>query len=307
MTPRLVTIITAVFAATAFLPAASATAVAADDMCFGKPFTIDARGTGQTPIVGTEGPDVIVGGTIVYGLGGNDRICSSRGADVVYGGPGNDMIDGGSQEDFIEGGRGDDFLRAGLDTCYCDQGYGPGGEVLSVRDATGPATVDLSAGVASGRGIGHDTLSVSPGTGWWYAGVEFSEVHGSPYADVIIGGNAWNGNALFGFGGHDRIRGGDQRNLPPGEYTFDHLVGGAGNDRLRARGGADLLEGNRGKDVLNGGDGGDDHDVARYATPATVNWNTCRISGDEGTDRMIEIEAGPAASDGARVIGSPPC
>jgi Ca2+-binding RTX toxin-like protein len=307
MTSRPVTIVAVATLAAALLPLSPASAVDDEDLCFGKSFTIDARGSGQTPIYGTEGPDVIIGGNVIYGLGGNDRICSSRGADVIYGGRGHDMIDGGSQEDFIQGGRGDDFLRAGLDTCYCDQGYGPGGEVLSVRDATGPTTVDLIDGIASGRGIGTDTLSKSAGTGWYYSGVEFSEVHGSPYGDVIIGGSAWNGNTLLGFGGNDRIYGGDQRELPPDEYTYDFLAGGAGNDRLRARGGADRLEGNRGNDVLNGGSGGDDRDLASYAFPATVNWNTCEISGAEGIDRMIEIEAGPDGSDGATVIGSPPC
>jgi Ca2+-binding RTX toxin-like protein len=225
----------------------------------------------------------------------------------VYGGPGNDKIDGESQEDFIEGGPGDDFLRAGLDTCYCDLGYGPGGEVLSVRDATGPTTVDLIKGVAQGPGIGRDTLSIAEGTGWYYTGVEFSEVQGSPYADVIIGGTPWNGNALYGLGGNDTIYGGDQVDLPSLEYTYDTLSGGAGNDRLFALGGEDRLEGNRGDDLLNGGAGPIDRDYAGYSGTVTVDWPRCIMTGGEGTDRMVEIEGGPEASPIVTVIGSPPC
>jgi hypothetical protein len=56
---------------------------------------------------------VIVGGMVVNGRGGNDRICGLNGFDTLSGGKGNDRIDGGRQQDLIDGGPSTTTYGAG--------------------------------------------------------------------------------------------------------------------------------------------------------------------------------------------------
>jgi Ca2+-binding RTX toxin-like protein len=55
--------------------------------------------TGSGTIVGTDGPDVIVGSTgndTILGLGVDDVICGDLGNDSIVGGEGNDLLIGDS-------------------------------------------------------------------------------------------------------------------------------------------------------------------------------------------------------------------
>jgi hemolysin type calcium-binding protein/parallel beta helix pectate lyase-like protein len=67
-------------------------------------------------IVGTEGPDLIVGTPgrdVIQAGGGDDRIYGQSGADLICGGGGNDRLFGNGGADRLLGGRGVDFLRGG--------------------------------------------------------------------------------------------------------------------------------------------------------------------------------------------------
>ena len=78
--------------------------------CQGYSATTDSSGNylssyghkkGKT-ILGTSGPDVIVGGDgddIIFGRGGDDLICGGKGRDRIYGQPGDDTVWGGPGRD----------------------------------------------------------------------------------------------------------------------------------------------------------------------------------------------------------------
>jgi hypothetical protein len=74
-----------------------------------------AKSTSQV-VVGTDGPDRLVGGSdddVLCGLGGDDTLNGGSGADVLDGGAGNDVLLGGSGNDALEGGAGTDHLSGG--------------------------------------------------------------------------------------------------------------------------------------------------------------------------------------------------
>jgi Ca2+-binding RTX toxin-like protein len=178
-------------------------------------------------VTGTNAPEVLEGtpGNDVYcGLGGNDVIVLSGGTDVVNGGGGFDMV--------------------------------------SLEDATGGGTVDLTAGTAVAPGISATLGSVEGAIG-------------SPFGDTFVGNG--NQNEFMGSGGNDAIdgRGGFdfalynsatvriRANLGTGQVTgqgtdglakVEGVVGGTANDVLRGNGKVNTLYGLRGNDVLRGGD-----------------------------------------------------
>lgn len=111
----------------------SSSSVSNVPMCDGKPATIYVR-NGRVVggpnnggfffgfLVGTNGPDVIVGtqgNEIIQGRNGRDTICGrggndilqgQNGPDTIYGGPGNDLINGGNGPDSCFGGAGNDLI-----------------------------------------------------------------------------------------------------------------------------------------------------------------------------------------------------
>jgi hemolysin type calcium-binding protein len=68
-------------------------------------------------VLGTAGPDILVGGAtvdLICGLGGDDEIDGGDGADAILGGEGNDRLTGGPGADCMFGQAGEDeFLDAG--------------------------------------------------------------------------------------------------------------------------------------------------------------------------------------------------
>jgi VCBS repeat-containing protein len=139
-------------------------------------------------LLGTLGNDVLTGGAgndAIDGLDGNDQIGGGEGNDQLYGGAGNDNLTGGTGDDRIDGGAGYDRT--------------------SYADAVAGVTIDLTAGTASGTGIGNDTL------------VSIESVVGSDFADTF---------SAAGFGGSSGVVG-----FPIGLSTFegkggdDHIIG----------------------------------------------------------------------------------
>jgi VCBS repeat-containing protein len=93
-------------------------------------------------LVGTLGADVMTGDV------GNDALDGSDGNDIISGGGGNDQLYGGTGNDTLTGGAGDDRIDGGA-----------GSDRAIYSDATGGVTIDLTAGTASGAGVGSDTLT----------------------------------------------------------------------------------------------------------------------------------------------------
>ena len=127
----------------------STPAAAEPPSCNGLPATIVASGPGD-PVMGTDGDDVIVGGTWrdqIDGLGGNDTICGGLGDDKIVPGPGDDWVEGGIANDEIRLDAGNDHVdgSTGIDTL--------------IYEATDPASIDLLTGSATGDGIGSDDLA----------------------------------------------------------------------------------------------------------------------------------------------------
>src|SRR5215218_4354491 len=144
----------------------------------------DRVSRGDTTIFGSPGDDALTGtdeSDVIVGLGGNDVIDAGDEADLVCGGPGNDRIltgdDGFLEPDVVSGDEGDDLIAAGSS------------DVFAVyMTATGPVSVDLGPGTATGA-AGNDTLLGVVG------------VIGSEFDDTLRG-NA-RSNLLAGMGGND--------------------------------------------------------------------------------------------------------
>ena len=131
-----------------------------------------------------------------------EHLVGSEGGDALYGNAGANRLEGGAGNDLLVGRGGNDTLDggAGLDS-------------TSFADATGPMTIDLARGIASGGG---QTVTLT--------GIE--SVTGSSFGDTIAGSSA--NETLTGGAGFD----GDQFLVTPygGSDTiyfrdvWDHLV-----------------------------------------------------------------------------------
>lgn len=219
-------------------------------------------------VIGTPGTDVLCG------LAGDDLIEAVGGDDLVVGGPGNDIVAypnatvpvainlttrrariGGARADLLSvegafgghkadvlvgngapnllGGLGGNDLidgRGGADTADYHFCLGSGCRLRGV-------SVDLAAGVATGSGVGTDTLR----------GIE--NVNGSSGGSDRLLGDAKT-NVLWGYGGHDRLMGRRGSDVLWGMLDGDRLEGGPGVDFLDGGLGHDRCAGGPGIDVL---------------------------------------------------------
>ncbi|HEY6887594.1 MAG TPA: calcium-binding protein, partial [Solirubrobacter sp.] len=133
---------------------------------------------------------------------------------------------------------------------------GAGEDLTTYTSATGPVTVDLTAGTGGQAGE-HDVLSgiedvTVGGTLIGDEGPNF--LTGSGGGDVISGNGG--DDTLVGEAGSDTLGGGAGDDRVYGDTTFgdgagtDALDGGPGDDRLDGGGGADQLDGGPGFDIL---------------------------------------------------------
>jgi Ca2+-binding RTX toxin-like protein len=227
-------------------------------------YTGDAAGitvdlsTGETN-GGDAGADALARIENVIGGAGNDALTGDDAANVLDGSAGNDTIDGGANDDVLVGGEGadvlaggdgDDVLRggAGDDTVAGGAGF----DTLDLSDATGAISLDMTAGRASGVGIGTDT----------FTGIEAFRFGAGN--DVVTGGNGdeiFDGGAsndtLKGGAGDDQLAGGEGSDTVDGGSGDDIVAGGAGNDALKGGSGDDEVDGGDGIDDIDGGSGDD--------------------------------------------------
>ena len=197
----------AVALSVALVPLFALESGAATRRCFGKEASIvSSKGT----IRGTAKADVIVatGATekFIYGLGGNDRICTTGARNnVVSGGPGADKL--GGNGNYLIGGPGDDLLVG-------DNKDGSTND-LDYADYTASRSgieVDVAQGVS--RGEGTDKL------------VDIDGVFGTNHDDVLKGHEGR--DDFWGLEGDDVIIGGD---------GFDRIEPGPGSDQADGGGG----------------------------------------------------------------------
>lgn len=142
--------------------------------------------TGRVPSL--DGPWIMkgnVGGDILTGLGGGDRISGNDGNDTLSGAGGNDRLDGGRGNDRVSGDAGNDILHGGS-----------GNDRLS----------DLSGNNSLFGDAGNDQLVAGSGRDVLSGGAGHDRLTGGGGADRLSG-NAGN-DVLIGGTGRDDLRGG---------------------------------------------------------------------------------------------------
>jgi Ca2+-binding RTX toxin-like protein len=178
--------------------------------CFGEAATIVVSEP-EDDVVGTDGPDVMVVTDTdfwtVYGLGGDDRICTD----------GQGM--GGSGDDRLLGFRRTSTVRE------LTLGGGPGDDRIYRR---GPRDDDPHLSPLMRGGAGNDRLE---------GGANSDHILGGRGRDRIFGGSLWDG--LRGGRGKDVIHGEGRGDRMYGGERADRLVGGSGRDSARGGPGVD--------------------------------------------------------------------
>lgn len=219
----------------------------------------------------------------LFGRGGSDRLEGGAGNDRLFGALGYDTYaysnGKGSQieysavgTDVLVGGTGDDkyYVEWGVDQI-----------MEAVNEGVDTAYVATSSSAGSSY-----SLSI-------YANVESIAVT-SARNDITLIGNDLD-NSVLGWGQRNRLDGGKGNDyISDGDlyssvsYGSNTLVGGEGNDRLKAVGGNDTLQGDSGNDTLtaissnNTLKGGTEDDT--YVVQATT--NTIIENADEGIDTV---------------------
>ncbi|MBB4640571.1 calcium-binding protein [Rhizorhapis suberifaciens] len=200
----------------------------------------------------TDGDDIIYGSVrndIVVGGLGNDTLYGDAGNDRMIGGLGNDILRGGNDNDvYIYAlGDGDDIIDEWHEYygSYDILEFGPGisasdlvftqsgnAYVVTFTNAAGSLTLynQRTGGRSGGREGGINEFRFDDGTVWTRAMID------ATYLD-------------------QQVTDGDD--IIYGSVRNDIVVGGLGNDTLKADGGDDQLIGGLGDDLLEGSDGND--------------------------------------------------
>ena len=244
----------ALLGAFAAMPAA-ATPVQTQFVCFDK-VAQKTRPDRRGVIRGTARADVIITtarNVLVFGRGGNDRICLSRGSSYVAAGKGHDLVSAGRGADRLLGGEGSDYLN------------GHGGNDR------------LDGGIA-----GSDTLVGAAGSDVLFGGEASADyLFGGAGEDSLAGGHGNRDDLLVGGAGADRIDGGqgccdtvsfwfegspvqvdlDAVQVPMANGDLlsgvENVQGSVFDDTIDGDGGDNRLEGDNGNDLLSGADGSD--------------------------------------------------
>ncbi len=213
-----------------------------------------------TDVATGQGADSLPGIENVIGSPQADTLAGDSGDNTVHGGAGTDTVSyaaatGPVAVDLVnDSGTGDgtDTLPAienvtgspQADTLRGDPAQnvfdgGAGADTVSYATATGPVTVDLVNGSASGDG--NDSLTA------------VENVTGSAQADALIGDLG--ANTLVGGDGNDLLASGTGADDLSGQDGDDQIFGEANDDGLAGGPGDDLLDGGSGADVCDGGSG----------------------------------------------------
>lgn len=272
------------------------------------PVTVDLTAGSAS---GGQGNDTLSGIENVNGTDGNDFIRGNGANNSLEGRAGDDTLRGEAGDDYFTGGLGADLLEGGA-----------GFDTANYSDAGSAVQVDLTLGTAQG-GNGSDTL------------VSIELAFGSPYGDLLKGGNPTNGSgATDGFegfrgnAGNDTIDGGagfDRAQYDNSPYAVQVTLGGSSPGSARdgwrstasdpASDGTDTLinieevRGSAYNDTLTGSD-----EIGRYESFEGRAGNDT-INGRGGTDRAsyqtspnavnVNLALG-TARDGWRSVSSDP-
>lgn len=232
----------------------------------------------------------------IYGYGGADIISGASGDDVLYGGEGDDLLDGGAGDDVLYGEGGDDTLIGGdgedelIGGAGDDSLAGGDGEDILQGEA-GDDLVDGGAGedVARFAGISADYAITQEADG----SIRVEDKAGDEGIDILTGVEALRFDQE-GTTYHLGVPGTAGADTRTGTWESDALFGMEGDDILKGAGGSDILHGGAGMDT------------AEYEGPSTDflifndpdgTLHVIADEGDEGGDRLVEIETLTFAGD----------
>jgi Ca2+-binding RTX toxin-like protein len=243
-------------------------------------------------VIAGAGHDSLLGDDLANGLSGgagNDRLNGGNGNDTLDGGDGADIMWGGNGDDVFVVGDGDVFAEAGgqgIDLILLRRAV-ISLSGISVENVTGDMaglafsiTGNTLANMLTGGSLA-DTLDGGSHHDMLVGGAGSDSLMGGSGNDRVDGGN--DADTLSGGIGHDTLIGGTGLdwasyadltatqavtvNLVTGSATgaagrdslsgIEHIIGGAGNDRLLGDGLANRLMGGNGNDTLDGGAGAD--------------------------------------------------
>jgi Ca2+-binding RTX toxin-like protein len=204
-------------------------------------------------ILGNGGDDTIKdtydgdAGRILDGGPGNDEVVGYAGDDRIDGGDGNDTVDGGAGNDEVRAGAGDDVL-------WGDHYQDPGADLLDGGPGTDQIdewnipsadfhplpTVSLNGIADDGRpGEGDNVVDVEHFK--FYINATFS---GGDAAETVEIGSVDSGSSnLVGGGGNDVLKAGDTNDTVDGGPGDDIVEGGLGNDTVVGGPGKDMIMG----------------------------------------------------------------
>lgn len=253
---------------------------------------------------------------VFFGLGGDDELIGSSGHDRINGGPGNDTLRGGRGNDRLLGGSGSDRLDGGEGN---DRAFAQGGSGDSVTGGPGDDTLNGGGGqdrlIEAGDVDFVLTTTTLTGLGTdQIANFEHAHLTGGPSANVInaeaftvsgaritlLGGAG--DDDLRASGGDDRLFGGDGNDTLRGNGGNDRLDGGAGNDGLAGAAGNDVLIAQAGDDTLFGGTGDDVLEAGDGADTAIGGDGADSVIGGDGDD-VLAGSSGNGTPTGDIVMG----
>ncbi len=266
-------------------------------------------GDGNDELYGAEGEDTLRGGT------GDDWLFGEAGNDYLLGKDGNDSLSGGTGTDLLKGGRGDDVLdgtdgvedATDSDTLEAGDGndllYGDNGDVLSggagvdsfevIVDPNSDSMVhirDFDLTAVDGEAVETITLldqngdqipledllqldapmltivDAEDGAGALlrFNDVNVALIEGVSACDLLDDTSSWLGNTsvptpepIYGTGGGEELIGGQGDDAIRAFGGDDLVDGNGGDDRVLAGAGDDTVYGGTGNDVLRGMDGND--------------------------------------------------
>ena len=212
--------------------------------------------------IGTDGNDIIKDddfGSIITGLGGNDKLYGNGGDDTIIGGAGNDYMAGGDGEDvyLFSKGFGNDEINTlaadgKKDVIEFDETIMPSNVSIGRQDFDLILTITYDDGTLADSIRVHSYFQEQGTSSATLAAIKFSDGTSWDYEYAIT---HW--NSIPGIDGGVTMEGNDKANNLNGTAMDDILVGNGGNDTLDAKGGSDVLAGGKGDDILNGGQGDD--------------------------------------------------
>jgi Ca2+-binding RTX toxin-like protein len=253
---------------------------------------------------------VLTGSVAINGTGnaGDNLLRGNAAANTLTGGDGADVLDGGAGADTMAGGFGDDHYwvddagdrvveyggtgpaQTGYDTVHTTISYALPVSVENIVlegiadiDATGNGQANMLTGNAGDNvldgGVGADTMAGGAGDDTYVVDSR-SDVVIERAGEGVDTVRTALGAYTLGAEVENLVYTGTTAGILQGNELHNRLVGGAGNDTLRAYGGNDVLDGGAGADSMAGGDGDDTYWV------------------DDAGDLVLEYAGGGAAVTG---------